>query len=99
MIRHIVAWKLTAEDAEGKAASIAAMAGALEPLAAVIGGIVSLTVRPNVAHFDANWDVVLVGDYESLDALDAYQVHPEHVAAVAIVRQHTAQRVAVDYEL
>lgn len=99
MIRHIVMWKLNAEDAEGKAAAIAEIASVLEPLANIIDGVASLKVHANTEYADVNWDAVLVGDYDSVEALDAYQVHPEHQAAAAIVRSHAAQRAAVDFEL
>jgi len=92
-------WKLKAEDAEGKAAAVAAIAAALEPLANEIAGISSLRVHANSAFFDVNWDAALIGDYDSLAALEAYQVHPSHVVAAAIVREYTAQRTAVDIEL
>ena len=98
MIRHIVLWKLGAEDAAGKAASVEAIAGVLEPLVH-LDGVESLTVRANDAYFEANWDVVLFSEFKSLAALDAYQVHPEHVAAGAVVRAHVTQRASVDYEL
>lgn len=98
MIRHIVTWKLRAQDASAKADSVAAIAAALEPLLHVVPGVLSLEVRANSAYFDRNWDVVLVGDYESLDALDAYQVHPDHLAAVAIVRDHVADRASIDFQ-
>jgi hypothetical protein len=99
MIRHIVLWKLVAETAEGKAASAAELARILEPLAGVIPGIASLTVRPNAAFAEVNWDVALVGDFESLAALEAYQVHPEHVAVTEVVREHVTARAAVDFDL
>lgn len=99
MIRHVVMWKLKAEDAAGRAASAAAIANALEPLAIEIAGVSSLRVHANSAFFDVNWDLVLIGDYDSLAALEAYQVHPSHVAAAAVVREHTAKRTAVDFEL
>lgn len=97
MIRHIVVWKLKAEDDAGKAAAVAAIADALEPLANIIDGTRSLRVSANSAYFDANWDVVLEAEYDSLEALDAYQVHPEHQAAAAIVRSHVSQRASVDF--
>ena len=97
MIRHIVVWKLKAEDDAGKAAAVAAIADALEPLANIIDGTRSLHVSANSAYFDANWDVVLEAEYDSLEALDAYQVHPEHQAAAALVRSHVAQRASVDF--
>lgn len=99
MIRHIVTWKLKAEDAEGKAASAAVIKRELEALVPVIDELISLEVHPNNAYFDVNWDVVLVADYESVAHLDAYQVHPEHVKAVAIVREHVSQRASIDFEV
>ncbi len=99
MIRHIVSWRLTAQDPEGKAAAVAAIAAALEPLVGVVPGLVSLSVRANAAYFDSNWDCVLVSEHESLAALEAYQGHPAHVAAGAVPRGLAADRVAVDVEL
>lgn len=99
MIRHIVLWKLKAQDAEGKAVSTTAIAGALEPLVGVVPGLESLKVSPNVAYLETNWDVALVADYPTVADLEAYQVHPAHVAAAAIVREHTAERATVDFEV
>ena len=99
MIRHIVAWKLTAQSPDDKAAAIAAIAEALEPLVGVIPGLNSLTVRANTAYFDSNWDGALVSEHDSVEALEAYQVHPAHVAAAAVPRSLAAERVSVDVEL
>ncbi|MDJ0336357.1 Dabb family protein [Salinibacterium sp. G-O1] len=99
MIRHIVTWKLKAQDDAGKADAVAAIAGALEPLVDVIPGIQSLVVRPNVAYFGSNWDVLVMGDYDSLDALETYMTHPDHVTAAAVVREHASDRAAIDFEL
>ena len=98
MIRHIVMWKLKAESADARAAAIAEIAAALEPLVEVIDGLNSLRVSANVAFPDTNWDAALVADYDSLEALEAYQVHPEHVKAAAVPRAHAAQRATVDFE-
>ena len=99
MIRHIVQWKLRAEDAEARAAAVAEIATALEGLVPVIDELISLEVHPNVAYEDVNWDVVLVADYASVDDLAAYQVHPAHVAAAAIVRSHVTERASIDFEI
>ena len=56
-------------------------------------------VRPNIAYFDKNWDVLVIGDYESLEALDAYQVHPDHQAAAAVVREYVTERSSIDFEV
>lgn len=99
MIRHIVTWKLRQQDAASKEAAVATIAGVLEPLVDVIPGLHSLVVRPNVAYLDSNWDVLVMGDYESLDALETYMTHPEHVVAAAIVREHVSDRAAIDFEI
>jgi hypothetical protein len=99
MIRHVVSWKLSARDDAGKSAAFAEIAEALGALPALIPEIQALRVAQNQAYFDTNWDVVLVADYNTLDDLAAYQVHPEHVRAAAVVRSHTSDRAAVDFEL
>jgi CRISPR/Cas system CMR-associated protein Cmr5 small subunit len=99
MIRHVVAWKLAATDPEQKAADAATVTRLLSSLPAVVPSIAALTVGPNVAFFESNWDVVLVADYESLADLEAYQVHPEHQAVVPQIKALTAERAAVDFEL
>lgn len=99
MIRHIVIWKLAATDEAGKAESFEAIRGALEPLAGVIREIQTLSVSRNSAYADVNSDVVLIGDYNSVDDLTAYQIHPEHQKAAAVVRQHVASRASIDFEI
>lgn len=98
MIKHIVIWRLRAEDASARAASLRAVKEALEPLATVIAGIRSLTVHGNSAFPETNWDIVLLSEFDSVEALEAYQVHPEHVRAAAIVREHVTERASVDVE-
>ena len=99
MIRHVVSWKLLAEDAAGKAESAGTIAAALRSLPPVVPEILSLEVGANVAYPGSNWDVVLIADYESLVALEAYQVHPEHQRVVDIIRPLVASRSAVDFEV
>jgi hypothetical protein len=99
MIRHIVSWKLLADDETGKATAVAEIAAALTGLVGVIPEIVSLTVSRNIAYVDRNHDVVLVADFETIDGLDAYQVHPEHIKAAAVVGARVSARASVDFEV
>jgi hypothetical protein len=99
MIRHVVAWKLAAQDDEGKAAQAAAIQAALAPLPAIIPEIKSFSIGSNVAYADSNWDICLVADYDDLAGLETYQVHPEHLKAVDIVRPLVSARAGVDFEL
>ena len=99
MIRHVVMWKLNAEDAEGQKSAVDAMAAALEPLVGQIEGLESVTVRPNTANTAANWDVILESDHTSVEALAVYATHPLHVTAGAVVKANTRERSCVDFEV
>lgn len=99
MIRHVVAWKLAATDPAQKETDAARIVAELSALVGVVDSIRSLQVGANMAYADRNWDVVLVGDFDDLDGLDAYQVHPSHVAAAAVVRSLVADRASVDIEV
>ncbi|HEY0258310.1 MAG TPA: Dabb family protein [Lacisediminihabitans sp.] len=97
MLRHVVSWKLKAEDVAAKAEDSARISAALQTLPAVIPEIRSLTVGSNAAYPETNWDLVLIADYDDAAALDVYQNHPEHRKVVAIIEPLVAARANVDF--
>lgn len=99
MIRHVVSWKLAAEDAAVRAEQAAEIAARLLALDGVVPQLLSISAGANVAYPDANWDVSLVADFASIADLEAYQVHPAHEEVVAYVRSVVSGRVAVDFEI
>ncbi|GAA1221386.1 Dabb family protein [Rhodoglobus aureus] len=99
MIRHVVMWKLNAEDPEAQQSAVDDMAAALEPLVGQIEGLESLTVRRNVAKAESNWHAILESDHCSVEALTVYYTHPLHVTAGAVVKANTRERVCVDFEV
>jgi hypothetical protein len=99
MIRHIVAWKLTAQDADGKSAAFDELAEAFGPLPALIPQIKTLHLGRDLGETPNNWDVVLVMDFETTGDLAAYQGHPDHQPVKTTVRRLTGDRMAVDFEL
>jgi len=99
MIRHIVMWKMAADDAETRAAHATEVARLLEGLVGVVPVIRSLSVGVNVAVPETNADVALVIDLDDLDALDAYQAHPAHQEVAGYIRSVTGGRMAVDFEV
>ncbi len=99
MIRHVINWKLSAEDQTGKDEAFAAIAAAFAPLPHKIPEIKSLQLGRDLAETPGNWDVVLIIDYESTADLAAYQVHPEHEKARAVVVALVSERATVDFEL
>ncbi|WP_144876866.1 Dabb family protein [Microbacterium sp. 1.5R] len=98
-IRHVVSWKLAADDAEVRAEHAAEVARRLLALDGVVTQILSISAGANVAYPDANWDVTVVADFASIAALEEYQVHPAHEQVVAYVRSVVSGRVAVDFEI
>lgn len=97
MIRHIVFWKLKEEN---KAQNALRIKQDLEDLVGKIPGL--LRVEVGINHPDtpeSNWDVVLNCDLESVDALNAYQIHPLHVEAGKFIGSVRTDRACVDYEI
>ena len=99
MIRHIVAWRLKdAALGNDKAANARQMKEKLEALRGRIPGLLRLEVGRDFSATDNSADVVLVADFDSREALAAYQAHPAHQAVVAFVSQIAAERRLIDYE-
>jgi hypothetical protein len=99
MIRHIVTWTLTAEDAAAKSAAFDQLAQAFGALPHLIPEIKTLHLGRDVGDTATNWDVALVIDFATTADLETYQVHPEHEKVKTIVRSLTGERSAIDFEL
>ena len=96
-IRHIVLWKLAADDADARALHAEQIEEGLLGLRAVIDEIEHLEIGRNVVSPQTNWDVALVSQFADADALERYQVHPAHQEVAAFVRSVVAERACVDY--
>ena len=68
----------------------------LRDLQGVIPQLKRSEVAVNVG--EGNYDAVLVSEFESLEALDAYKNDPRHKAVSALCKSIRTDRVAVDYE-
>lgn len=98
MIKHIVMWKLE-EVAEGndRDENAKLIKTSLEALVGVIDGIIKLEVGQNINP--KGHDLVLYSEFESLEALHAYDAHPEHQKVREFLRKVIVERVAIDYEV
>ena len=99
MIRHIVLWKLGADDADTRALHAEQISADLMALRGVVPEILEITVAPNAAYAGQNWDVGLIADFADIEALERYQVHPQHQEVVAFVRSVVSDRASVDFKL
>ena len=100
MIRHVVMWKLK-DEAEGKnrAENMEWMREHLYALVPVISEIKRMEIGFDVSKTDASMDVMLLTEFDSLETLRTYAVHPEHVKVADYVRKIVETRVVHDCEL
>ena len=100
MIRHVVAFQLTAASDAERAADISQMQERLNALVGVIPGLQTMSLKPDLGLVEGHWDVVLISEHDDNAALEGYQEHPAHKEAGAFIRSvTTSERVTVDYEL
>jgi len=95
MIKHVVAWKI--KDPAQKAAHANAVKRALEALRGHIPGLLAIEVGIDIGCDRNADDVVLYAEFADRAALDAYQRHPLHEDAKAIVALLVKDRRVVDW--
>ena len=95
MITHIVFFKLTDQTPE----NIAKAKDKLLSMAGKIPQLRHLEVGVDMVRSERSYDLALVTKFESLDDLQAYQVHPYHAGEVVpYVKSAALSILAVDYE-
>lgn len=100
MIKHIVIWRLTNKtEPLDQCEDALAIKAALENLVGKIPGLLHIEVGFDYSNKETAGDIVLVSDFESREALAAYQNHPAHVEVGKIVRPRTFDRRMIDYEM
>ena len=99
MIRHVVMWKFK-ESAEGKTRreNMELVRERLLALPALISQIRRLEVGFDTRGTDSSYDVMLLTEFDSMEDLEAYIVHPDHQAVGPVVRSVTEARAVVDSE-
>ena len=100
MIRHIVMWRFL-ESAEGntKDENIKIATERLYALIPKISEIKKMEIGADVLHTAASMDMALVTEFETLDTLHTYAVHPEHLKVAEFMKKVTEERVVLDCEL
>lgn len=100
MVKHIVMWKhqdnFTEEEKKEHAKVIKE---SLEALKDKVPGVISVKVITQpLPSGSGHADLILESSFESEEALNNYQVHPEHVKAAAFVRSVVKDRICIDYQ-
>ena len=98
MVKHIVLFKLKENLSQDEKLSVMKnFKAAIEALPSTIDYIRKIYVGLNM-NADEKWDICLESEFDSLDDVRNYAVHPAHVAAAAIIKDAKQDRACVDYE-
>ena len=95
MLTHIVIWKYKAESSAEERREHVAL---LRALTKVIPEIQSLAFGRDVLRLPRSYDTGLVATFRDRAGLEAYTVHPQHVAAAAFGRGISEHVASVDFE-
>ncbi len=98
MLKHIVMWKLK-DFAEGasRAENAQKLKSLLMSCANLTPGTLKFEVGLATDGLEATYDVVLYSEFSDKAALDAYQVHPEHVKIKDFIGAVRQERQCMDY--
>jgi hypothetical protein len=99
MVRHIVLFRMKANDQAQRASDIAAMKQRLEALRDVVPGVERLDVAADLGEVAGHWEAALVSEHPDAAALAGYQGNPAHREVVEWLNTIVADRAVVDYEL
>jgi hypothetical protein len=94
LITHIVLFKLLDRSPE----SIEKARAVLASLEGKIPQVRHLEVGADVLRTDRSYDLALVAKFDSLEDLNAYQIHHEHQQVVKYMVSVRQSAVTVDYE-
>ncbi|MDO3408960.1 Dabb family protein [Saccharibacillus sp. CPCC 101409] len=94
MIKHIVFFKLKNRSAE----SVAEAADVLRSMDGKIEQLKSLEVGTDILRSERSYDIALTATVDTLDDLQAYQVHPVHREIIEYINGVKEVSYAVDYE-
>ena len=97
MINHIVLFKLKDYPKEEKEKIVGELRNLLEELNEKIDEVKYIEVGTNYEMEAKSYDIALISHFESLEDLDSYRVHPEHLKVVERIKETTTERAAVDY--
>ncbi|MBO9597067.1 MAG: Dabb family protein [Cohnella sp.] len=94
MITHIVLFKLKDRSPE----SVARTAAVLRDMEGKIDVLRHLEVGTDVLHSERSYDIALYTKFDSMEDLNAYQVHPVHKLVIEHMTSVREASVSVDYE-
>ena len=98
MVKHIVLFKLKESLSTEEKRDIACrFKQAIEALPSSIPFIRKIFVGFNI-NPNEQWDICLESEFDTLNDVEKYSVHPSHLAAAAILKDYKKECACTDYE-
>ncbi|MFM0048320.1 Dabb family protein [Caballeronia grimmiae] len=98
MIRHIVMWRVQGDTPAERQAASNRVKTSFEELRGRIPGMNHLEVGIDHSGADYACDAVLLTEFDSQEALEAYASHPEHLRVRNELGDLRTARFQVDYQ-
>lgn len=95
MIRHIIMWKFV-DECEGmnKEQIMNELTERFIQLKKTIPEIKYMSVEKDVIRSERSFDMIYITEFDSLETLEVYRVHPEHVKIAEFIGKiRTAQAI------
>lgn len=96
MLKHIVFMKFKPDVTE---TGIHQLKQALGGLPALIPEIREFVFGRDILHTERSWDFALVSAFDNVEAMNRYQVHPDHQVVLRRVREMCDGIRVVDFEV
>ena len=101
MIKHIVMWKFK-ENEEEKMKEFLEGLNRLKDIIPEIKYIIpeikymetGININPN-----NEYDAILISEFETMEALETYKNHPEHIKVSELCKSIRIDRQAIDYQI
>ena len=94
MLRHFVFLKYRDDTAD---AHVAEFCERMMALCTATSAIQRLEIGRDELHDSRSWDLVLIMEFASVEALRAYQRHPQHLAVMAFNEPFVTNVASVDF--
>lgn len=94
MIKHVVMWKFKENEEE----NMKKFLDGLNSLKNIIPEIKYMETGININPKN-EFDAILISEFETMEDLEKYKNHPEHLKVSALCKSIRLDRQAIDYEI
>ena len=96
MIRHVVMWKFKEENKKANMEHAREILFALKP---VIKELRRMEIGFDFSKTDMSYDMMLLTEFDSVEDMKTYAVHPVHLKVSGFIRSVIESRVVLDCDL